>query len=98
MDRCETCRGTGKVGPVHINRGEQPHEWVETMPCDVCKGSGEVTAEHARRIALGRIARSERLSRDESLREAAKRLGISPAELSRIERGEHQPKEPTHDN
>lgn len=70
----------------HINRGDKPHTW-EWIACFTCKGAGKITPEHMERIAAGQKMREERLARDESLMEAARRMGITPAELSRRERG-----------
>lgn len=84
---CQFCRGKGKTGPVHINRGNAPHEWRESMDCHHCAGTGRWTPERHARWEAGQAMRAERIARDESLREAAKRLGISPARLSAIETG-----------
>lgn len=86
MNACPHCRGE-KGGVAHINTGpDRPHEWG-WLPCSTCAGTGEVSDEHLARIERGNRVRAERLARDESLREAAKRMGITAAELSAIERG-----------
>jgi hypothetical protein len=83
---CQRCNGNGVVGPVHINRGDNPHTW-EMIRCSSCGGSGYWSNHQAAAARDGEALRQERLARDESLREAAKRMGISPAELSAIEQG-----------
>lgn len=88
MLTCPTCDGTGKTGPVHINRGEQPHEWRESMPCLTCAGNKTIHNDKAIAMEFGRAARNKRVARGESLREASKRYGMSPAELSGLERGD----------
>lgn len=87
MISCPHCKGRGG-GPCFINRGEdyRTHS-IEHRACRTCNGFGEVTAEHAERIAEGRALRDGRLSRGVSLMDEAARLGISPARLSAIERG-----------
>lgn len=84
---CRMCDGKGATGPVHINRGDKPHEWRENMPCRDCDGTGVWSAERFERWQAGQKLRSARILNDESLREAAKRMGIGPAELSAIEAG-----------
>lgn len=86
-ETCETCGGEGSTGPVHINRGDAPHEWRGSMPCHDCDGTGQWTAERHARWQAGQKMRAERLARGESLREAAKRMGITPAKLSVTEAG-----------
>lgn len=89
---CQRCNGLGIVGPVHLNRGDRPHEW-RMLKCDGCAGSGYWTAQQAVLARDGEKMRQERLAHDESLREAAKRMGISPAELSAIEQGRSRSKD-----
>lgn len=82
---CPTCSGR-KRGLVHLNRGDKPHEFRE-MDCRTCAGTGAVSAEVALRIAKGEALRQARIARGEGLREAARRLGITAAELSAREQG-----------
>lgn len=60
---------------------------IRNDPCDFCGGLGHVSLEKAEAWVTGRKMREERLARNESLREAAKRMGIKPSELSAIEHG-----------
>lgn len=87
MTTCPRCEGKGWVGPVHINRGDKPHEWRERMDCDLCKASGVIDDGTVQALELGKRLREKRLARDESLREAARRLNMSAAELSGLETG-----------
>lgn len=64
---------------------------IQTEPCDGCAGTGQVPAgsqEHARRMrAEGERRRLDRVNRRVHLGEEARRLGITPLELSLMERG-----------
>jgi len=84
---CQHCFGQGWTGPVHINRGALGCEWVDRMDCQSCAGTGQWTAEQAVRFRDGQKARQERVERGETLREAARRLGVSAAALSAFEQG-----------
>lgn len=83
---CQRCNGLGTVGPVHINKGDAPHEW-RMMRCDGCNGSGYWTAAQAIRARDGEAMRAARVERGETLRMAARRMGITPSQLSAIECG-----------
>jgi hypothetical protein len=84
--RCEQCGGTGKTGPVHINRGDAPHEWVDSMPCAYCV-DGVVSDDLYEAQQLGKKLRASRIARQETIYEQARRLGISSAQLSQLQRG-----------
>ena len=87
MSQCPDCKGKGWSGPVHINRGDQPHEWRDRIECHFCKGSGAIFDDQQEAANLGKKFREKRVAREESLLEASKRLGLRPAQLSRLERG-----------
>lgn len=57
------------------------------LKCSTCGGRGRVTRELLLRIQEGERLRRDRVARSISLREEAKRLGISPVELSHREQG-----------
>jgi len=57
------------------------------LTCEACKGTGSVDDAFLARRADGERLRMERIARGLSLREEAKRLGISPVLLSDRERG-----------
>jgi len=91
---CPDCNGTGRTkGPVHINMGDLPHRWVDSLKCFCCGGARSITREHFDARWRGRKLREERIARGESLLEAAKLQGISPSELSSRERGALFPKQ-----
>ena len=84
---CPTCKGKGTVFG-HMNNGQDSgkHIWGN-MKCFTCKGAGEITQEHADRIEAGQKLYRQRLCSGETLYEAAKRQGLTPAQLSAIETG-----------
>jgi hypothetical protein len=82
---CPSCSGK-KQSLCHINRGDKPHTW-EMVDCYTCGGVGSLTPEHADRYAEGRRRTADRRARLMTLRDEAKRLGITPKELSDIEFG-----------
>lgn len=83
---CPVCLGSPK-SIAHFNMGEnKPHEWRE-IECDACEGTGRVTQHRMDAITEGKKLRQDRIERNMSLREEAQRLGISPVQLSRRERG-----------
>lgn len=82
---CPHCDGKRQVY-AFLNHGPDMHA-SGFINCQACNGTGEVTQEHAARIASGEKARRERIERGESLNDAARRLGITPAQLSARERG-----------
>lgn len=57
------------------------------MPCLTCDGTGTVTAERAMRMNAGEQMRRDRVQRGVSRNEEARRLGITPIELSHREQG-----------
>jgi hypothetical protein len=83
-----SCGGKGQ-SLCHIDGVRDGKRFGETrlVPCSTCDGSKEITLEHHERIVIGERRREDRKSRLVTLREEAKRLGISPVELSDIEWG-----------
>ena len=79
---CPDCDGTGRsrgISLVHMANGRcEPMR----MPCRTCNGWGDVPADYPERLAAAEALRRDRIGRDMSLREEAKRLGISAHELS----------------
>lgn len=84
--RCPRCDGGGQLF-AFVNMGNQPG-YAGPKNCTVCKVTGLITDEHMRRIIAGRTAREARLSRGETLMQAARRKGVSALEISRFERGQ----------
>lgn len=82
---CPDCEGKKRV-TAHINYGNGDGVWKE-IDCFRCAGSGEVPDEQALWIVQGKLKRVDRVSRDMSLRDEARRLGIPVVDLSRMEGG-----------
>lgn len=84
---CPHCDGKGETF-VFINTGYDYRGHTSGFrPCPTCKGEQVISESQAKAIADGRAMRDARVSRRETLRDAAKRMGVSPAELSKRERG-----------
>lgn len=79
---CTMCRGTGKTFYLCAN---------DFIPCSDCKGAGKREPRPAEWLDRGNKLRANRIIRGASLCEEAKRLGISAADLSAMERGRMEP-------
>lgn len=62
-----------------------------TFPCPDCGGAGEIPDERAGWIEAGQRMQKARVDRGVSLREEAKRLGVSAVLLSDVEHGRLDP-------
>lgn len=82
---CYACKGVGEV-TAHLNYGGSDGEW-KIINCPTFVGTCEISGEHAARIEAGRKARHARIIDGISLSEQARRLGITPAQLSAMEHG-----------
>lgn len=87
---CPDCQGQKMVAA--LVRGRVPGTvrtgcYAMQIPCATCAGTGAITAEQAARIEAGARLRAARVARDESIREQAKREGVSPAVISDREQG-----------
>lgn len=80
--KCPRCDGAGKTFGMACP-GFVPVE----MECLVCHGAGAVSQETVEQVAEGRAIAKRRISKDLSLRELAKKLGVRPTRMSEIERG-----------
>jgi len=91
--QCTDCKGTGRTGQVHLNKGFNEQigrcngEWRESMPCIRCNGKGQVPDEMADWITFGQDFREKRRLSGETIGDAAKRMGITVPKLSAIENG-----------
>lgn len=86
-EACPGCDGVGS-NPAFVNRGPNiSRHTFENVICAVCRGFGRITAEHKDRIEAGRKMRDDRVARGQTLRDEARAMGITPSELSRLERG-----------
>lgn len=88
---CPTCKGTGQVGPVHVNLGNGRGGWKDNVVCYRCGGSGIATTEMLDWMARGKKLREARLARGETLGDAAERLGMIASAISAMEEGKRDP-------
>ncbi|HVL77616.1 MAG TPA: helix-turn-helix transcriptional regulator [Noviherbaspirillum sp.] len=91
VHRCPACNGEpAKPTLAFFNTGEnwRKHYAAEvTLPCQVCKATGMVSGWVLLRYHKGRKHKADRVERGETLFHAAKRIGVSSAELSAYEHG-----------
>lgn len=89
MTKCPRCTGDGGYYAI-VTRATGCAE--EYLTCDLCKGDGSISDEIVGWLKVGSEHRNARVARDESLRECAKRLGVSPALISAMETGRQRPR------
>ena len=89
---CPICSGTKLVTLSHVRTSTGGRSNVP-MRCYQCRGAGEITEEQAEWIQRGEAMRLKRVGAYRSLRDEAKRLGITAKELSDMENGRIEPKE-----
>lgn len=87
LQTCPRCDGK-RGADCFINRGPdvRTHS-LEWRSCPTCGGTGKIDRRRAALILQGKEMRDARVARRETLREAALRLGMNPAELAAIEHG-----------
>lgn len=81
---CPECQGR-KQSFAHVCGGPTPG--FQTVKCMLCDGLGWVSLKRVEWHAAGEAMREDRVKRGVTLRGEAKRLGISPSELSDREWG-----------
>ena len=93
MPKCPACNGAKKSMCFVDGRDAQGRAWgdVREVACLTCKGSGEVSEDHLVRMEHGKAMRDERVRHGITLMAAARARGISPAQLSSMERGDGPP-------
>jgi hypothetical protein len=85
MIKCPVCKGFKEIGCLmHYATGEDKYGVIK---CTTCAGLGLISYEHAERIRQGKAMREDRINRGLSLREEAKRIGVTPQNLSHLENG-----------
>ena len=82
---CPRCKGQ-RGGPAFVMRRGSGCS-LEQIDCTACGGTGEVSEDHAAMMAEGQRRMRDRIARDVSLRDEAKRLGVRPVDLSDMEHG-----------
>ena len=88
--KCPTCKGDRQLFGIACG-GKAGCRPIETK-CFTCSGSGEITEQQAGWIRAGKALREDRRKRGLTLRDEAKRRGISAVELSQMECGVKEPK------
>ena len=90
---CPHCDGLGAVSGFvdGFRNGRRHGELRRDIPCFTCDGKGRIPTHQFNWIEEGRVHRSQRQERKESLHAAAARLGISAAEVSAMEMGRMNP-------
>lgn len=84
---CPACKGAKEVF-AFINTGDDHRKHRQDMvPRGTCGGVGKITTLRAYWIDKGQQMREERMARGETLKSAAERLAMTPAQLSAIEGG-----------
>ncbi len=83
---CPDCDGRGS-GIACVDCADRSKSGVREIPCPRCAGTGQLTAEQMAAYEAGRKLRNDRVARGVSLREEARRLGITATELSDRENG-----------
>ena len=81
---CPHCSGD-KLVTVHVNRGSASKNSWDRIDCPLCDGTGAITSEVQARVDKARAIREARIAAGRSLRDEAKRLGISVVECSKLE-------------
>ena len=79
---CHVCSGTGITLSIAC-----PGFKISELPCEMCDSTGSLTPERQAAIQRGAAVRDDRLARNMTLREEAKRLDINAVKLSKRERG-----------
>lgn len=91
---CPSCGGrkysSGFVDGSAPN-GREFGYYTDRLPCSTCDGAGIVTAQMLEWLRIGTRHRKARVDRQESIRQCADRLGISPADISSMEHGRLDP-------
>ena len=60
---------------------------MRTLACSTCKGAGVITPYRQAKIEAGETMRKDRIARDMTQREEAKRRGLNVVVYSQMERG-----------
>ncbi len=81
---CKQCGGTGAL--FLLPKSTQ----IDFVECDLCDGTGIDTLNKAY-VLQGMVIRAFRIQNEISLREFAKKVGIDPSNLSKMERGKTKP-------
>lgn len=81
---CPRCDGQGQIHGIAC--GPQGGR-MGYFKCSTCKGEGQITEKRMELIKKGEAMREDRITRNVSQREEAKRLGIDVVTYSQMEHG-----------
>lgn len=81
---CPHCGGRGANQGIACGPGSCQ---MRTLTCSTCKGSGAITEDRQAKIAKGEAMRKDRIKRNQTQREEAKRLELNVVTYSQMERG-----------
>ena len=86
---CPRCNGAGTVA-AFVDTSDTGY-FDPALRCSLCLGEGHISATHADWLSRGNAHYKARVKRGESVRECARRLGMSAAKLSGMEHGRADP-------
>lgn len=84
--KCPHCGGRGSNFSIACGPRKCTPNYLR---CSTCQGSGSITPERQEKIKAGEAMRKDRIKRNQTQREEAKRLGVDVVVYSRMERGLH---------
>jgi DnaJ-class molecular chaperone len=89
--KCPDCDGTGWTIASFVRRMSGQCSQNVRGKCSGCDGSGEIDALRQEWRTIGKQMHCKRIAAGRTLRDEAKRHGISPTELSGMEQGRIEP-------
>ena len=86
MKPCRSCDGKGSFTGIVCPPGR-----VLTISCPTCAGTGQVEPEQDEWVRVGMLLYQQRIRRQLSLEQGARRLGVAPSVLTDMEHGQVEP-------
>lgn len=90
---CYDCNGTGETVASHVSYADGRHGYNVRSKCSRCGGNGVIDSMVADWMVKGNVMRERRIAAGRSLRDEAKRRGLSPYVLSQMENGRIEPED-----
>ncbi len=84
---CPVCQGNKESVVFHNTGADNSNHYSSVLKCRFCGGDGVVPFEQHKNFRKGQLLKELRLSKRETLRDCALRLGLTPAEVSKVEQG-----------